>query len=278
MLDKLAPNPPQTLLIEGGTEKTRLELALYWAMGANCPEVKNGAPCLKCTICKQTEALAYLDLHLFDGRISNKCDEENPGPVKALRMENIRSLKQALGTVPRGRKRVTIIQGLVQAREEASNSLLKTLEEPVDNALFVLLTPLRNQLLPTLVSRSICVALPWTNAANINDDLRAWEEEISQFLGSGQGLLPKLGNKGAINADIANDLILACQRALAQALGQNVSNSPILGFFSHLAAHPELAFQASQWLSQAQEMVLATVNPARVLEALFTRLYLLPKG
>lgn len=271
MLQRLALAPPQTLLIEGATEEARMAAALYWGMAANCQADK--APCLTCPACKQIAALEYLDLFIFDGRISNKADEEKPGQIRALRMENIRALKQALGTEPRDKKRIVIITGLVQTREEASNSLLKILEEPTDKALFVLLTPQREQILPTLVSRSFCVTLPWTVALEANE----WENEIAGFLSSGKGLLNKIAAKGALDAATAANIILTCQKVLAQALSDRACDSPLAGYFQHIANNAACAFEVTCWLNEAQTMLLATVNPARVLEALFSKLYLLPR-
>ncbi|MDE5832871.1 MAG: DNA polymerase III subunit delta', partial [Desulfovibrio sp.] len=159
--------PPGVLLFEGGTEEKRLAAATRWAKTVNCPQKKDGKPCGECPVCRQIDARAYLDVWYFDGRISNKEDEENPGVVAALRIENIRKLKAAIGVKPHGEgKRIAIIQGMYSTREEALNTMLKTLEEPGDFTLFALLVPQRQQILPTLVSRSLCLPLPWESSAS----------------------------------------------------------------------------------------------------------------
>lgn len=275
LLEKLAVSQPQTLLIEGGSEDGRNQLALYWAKIFNCPEAAaNKSPCLLCPVCKQISALEYLDLLVYDGRISNKADEENPGPVKSLRKNNIDNLKQVLGTAPRGKgKRIIVFSGMSQTREEAMNSLLKTLEEPAKGTLFVLLTPHREQILPTLVSRAHCFTLPWIYLRDESQNNNL-EEEAAKFIQTGHGFLDAVSAKGAIDAQTADKLILACQLSLLDAYADSSAKNLTIAF-RNIVKTPQKGFLASQWLEEAQAMLSQTVSPQRVLEALFTKLFLL---
>lgn len=65
-LDAMASAPPQSIVIEGGTEDERVALSLYWAMRLNCAEA--AAPCGSCSVCRQIQDLAFSDLLFFDGR------------------------------------------------------------------------------------------------------------------------------------------------------------------------------------------------------------------
>lgn len=285
-LGALASNPPQSLLIEGGTENQRFEFGLYWAMLANCPtalaatSTSGGRPCMECAVCRQIEANEHLDLRVYDGRISNSQDEERPGPIKALRMENMRELKASLGIRPHGTgKKVVIFQGMNQTREEALNSLLKTIEEPSPYTLFVLLAPQRQQILPTLVSRSICLTLPWTDSSWQNEEVAKWEKSLCDFFNSGSDFLDKIAAKGAINAVDASQLILSLQRALARGVKEKETKTETGGILdsamARLAGNANAMTLATSWLMEAQNMLNATANPVRVLEALSTKLYLL---
>ena len=160
VLHRLAGNPPQVLLLEGGTEPQRLAAARYWAACVNCPQPgSEGGPCLICPTCMQIDAGEHLDVLAYDGRISNADDEAHPGPIRALNMDNIRELKQKLRDAPHGQgRRVVLLMGVEQNRSNAANALLKALEEPSPSSCFVLLAARREQLLPTLVSRSLCLA------------------------------------------------------------------------------------------------------------------------
>lgn len=281
-LEQLALRPPQCLLIEGGTEASRLEAALHWAATINCPEARinrstgqAASPCLVCPVCSQIQANENLDLHLYDGRISNKLDEEKPGPVRSLRMENMRELKSLVATAPHGDgKRVAIFQGMSQTREEAANSLLKTLEEPTPHSLFVLLTPQREQLLQTLVSRSFCLTVPWTDCSTQDEASAQWEAELADFLTRGIGFLDRVAAKGALDAQLAGQIISGCQKALARSLGGRPGGT-IDGAFGNLAHNPDKAALASRWIEEAQTMLNAAVSPARVLEAFSARMFAL---
>ena len=99
-LDSLGAAPPQVLLLEGGTEAQRLDAALYWACRANSPDAeRDGSPCLNCPTCRQMAAWENLDLSAYDGRISNTQDQTEPGPIRALTIENVRELKSKLGSL-----------------------------------------------------------------------------------------------------------------------------------------------------------------------------------
>lgn len=274
VLARLSRRPPQTLLLEGGTAAQRMDLAKYWAALANCEEIiANGArdkPCLACNACRQIGANEFLDLSIHDGRISNTEDEENPGPIKALNMNRVRELKGLISQPPHGDgKRVVILMGLPVNRDNAANALLKALEEPNKDTLFVLLAAQRQQLLPTLVSRSFVLTLPWPDPHQATR--MPFEDELAAFFANGQKFLDRISLKGAIDNAVAEQIILDCQKSLMRVLAGD-TNGQMERIFAR-AADPKIAANMIRWFSEAQEMLQYTVNPARVLEGLFTRLF-----
>ena len=276
VLDNLGAAPPQVLLLEGGSEAQRMDTARYWAMRINCPTAgASGTPCLACPSCQQIAAGEHLDLAAYDGRISNREDEENPGPVRAFNMERVRELKVRLRDAPHGQgRRVVLLMGLSLTRDEASNALLKALEEPSNTTVFVLLAPQREQLLPTLVSRSFCLTLPWPDCHADDPDMQPWEDALAQFLVQGQGFLDKVAGKGAIDAAGATRLLLCCQKAMSRILSD--THNPARPLDAALVLlHGKGRAAACQWFAEAQEALNYGVTPARVLEALAARLYAL---
>ncbi|MBD5607619.1 MAG: DNA polymerase III subunit delta' [Desulfovibrio sp.] len=274
-LDALSYSPPGVLLLEGGSEENRLRIATRWARALNCRGKKDFAPCGECAVCRQIEAREYLDVLYFDGRISNKDDDENPGVFAALRIENIRKVKAALGVKPHGDgKRVVIIQGMGTTREEALNTMLKTLEEPGEFTNFVLLTPQRGQILPTLVSRSFCVTLPWESSASASSEAgRRREDELGEFIERGSaGYLDKLAAKGQTDVQSATEMLAACQRALVRA----TIKAPVGALdrsLAKIANNPERIALCARWLIEAQEMIALGVTPVRALEAMATKFF-----
>lgn len=276
VLDNLGATPPQVLLLEGGSEAQRLDAARYWAARINCPqEEASGAPCLTCPVCMQIADGEHLDLAAYDGRISNREDEENPGPVRAFNMERVRELKVRLRDAPHGQgRRVVILMGLSLTRDEASNALLKALEEPSSTTVFVLLAPQREQLLPTLVSRSFCLTLPWPDSRADDEDMRPWEDALAQFLVQGQGFFDRVAAKGAIDAAGATRLLLCCQKAMSRILsGRHDPARPLDAALAGLRGKARAV--ACQWFAEAQDALNYGVTPARILEALAARLFAL---
>lgn len=98
--------------------------------------------CGECSPCRKVASGSHADLHRLAPTGSS------------IPIADVRSLQQALGyqSFERGRK-VAIIRDSFRLTREASNALLKTLEEPPAGTHVVLLSHHKNQLLPTLVSR-----------------------------------------------------------------------------------------------------------------------------
>lgn len=272
-LDRLGSRPPQVLLLEGGTEAQRLDAARYWACRCKCPQADAaGHPCLACAVCNQIAHHEHMDLLAFDGRISNAEDEANPdNPVRALNMDNIRALKSVINDPPHGHGcRVVVLMGLEGRRSSAANALLKALEEPSPTTVFVLLAMQREQILPTLVSRSFCLTLPWP-------DPEAWAGDpdiaraLADFFRDGKSLFDITGRKG-FDVRGAQDILLAVQKALLRVMA---GRPPVPGTAEAALAGlaPEDRMLASRWLAEAQEGLALGVTPARVIEAFTASIY-----
>ncbi len=275
-LAQLAAGAPQVLLLEGGIESERQAMALWWAALQYCQNRRaDGQPCCLCSACLHIGARINPDILAYDGRISNTADEENPGPVRALNKNNAVILKGKLGDNTRsGLKRVVIISGIEEgSRSAAANALLKVLEEPSEVNLFVLLTAQREQILPTLVSRSFVYTLPWPSTHFVPRELKVWEDALALFLQSGQGWWKMTSTKGAVTAELALQILLLCQKRLITTLaGGNTSSVGALSpIFANLSAQKRL--ELSQKLDAAGEAVQYNVNPARILDSLAVDIY-----
>ena len=251
-LNKLASDPPQVLILEGGSVAERFSVALWHAARLNCPEGR--PPCLHC-------ANLFHDLYVLDGR---------EGSIK---IETVRELRTILGEAPRGDgKRVVILAEAQSLGVEAANALLKSLEEPRPGVCFLLLAPQRERLLPTLVSRGWVVTLAWPEAGTPSTpELFQWEEALAEFMASGQGWLDKTSGKGAVDAALARRIVLSVQKAQA-ALHAGRDGGP-LG--RRLAILPEAGhLHVNDLLAQCQESLDYMVSPPLVLNCLATRLHI----
>lgn len=133
-------------LVTGIEHIGKSTLACTLAQVLNCTHPP--VPCGQCRSCKLIAAGKHPDLHLV-------APENN-----TLRIDQIRTLQHDLALSPvEGRYRVAIIDGMEKATAEASNALLKSLEEPPPNVVLILIAPEPESLLPTIVSRCQLIAL-----------------------------------------------------------------------------------------------------------------------
>ena len=251
-LDRLAGNPPRSLLLEGGTVEERLALARFWAARLMCRETS--PPCGQCRICQQVAEDASRDLFLLNGAEG------------AITIDTVREVRAVLGDPPAGRGPRVIILAEAQALGDgAANALLKSLEEPMPGNVFVLLAPSREILLPTLVSRSFVLTLGWPRGDRENTDLREWLQALAEFIQSGRGpWLEWTGRKGNVDASLADGVLREVQRCLVQAGYGN----PETALARLLASRLDVVAvrQVGVVVENALESLEVGANPAVVLE------------
>jgi DNA polymerase-3 subunit delta' len=82
------------------------------------------------------------------------------GPLRQISIPQMRLVKNLATYKPsRGKRRVFLIDRIDRANEQAANSLLKTLEEPPEYVIFVITAENAYDLLPTIRSRSLMLAM-----------------------------------------------------------------------------------------------------------------------
>jgi len=122
-----------------GTGKT--SIARIFAKTINCENLKNGEPCSKCDSCKLITDARALDIIEIDAA-------SNTG------VDNIRELRETVKLPPSSLKhKVYIIDEVHMLSGGAFNALLKTLEEPPANVVFILATTEVHKIPETILSR-----------------------------------------------------------------------------------------------------------------------------
>src|SRR5258708_17752640 len=123
-----------------GVGKTTAARILAKAM--NCIKGPTQNPCGECDSCKEIAAGTSLDVIEIDAASNRGIDQ-------------IRELREMVRYAPAAsRRKVVILDEAHMLTGEASNALLKTLEEPPDRVIFVIATPQREDLLDTIRSHS----------------------------------------------------------------------------------------------------------------------------
>jgi DNA polymerase-3 subunit delta' len=118
------------------------------AAAVNCSAADGLSACGFCPSCKKLISGSHPDFLLV-------------APEKgAIKIAQIRKLIKTLSFVPyEAKTRVVLIEDVHTMRQEAANSLLKTLEEPPDNNLLILTADSAGNVLSTIMSR--CQSVPF---------------------------------------------------------------------------------------------------------------------
>ncbi len=122
-----------------GVGKTTVARIL--AKGLNCEKGPTPFPCGRCEMCKEIETGNSLDVIEIDGASNRGIDQ-----IRELR-ENVRFMPV------KARYKVIIIDEVHMLTNEAFNALLKTLEEPPENVVFIFATTEPRKIPETVLSR-----------------------------------------------------------------------------------------------------------------------------
>ncbi len=123
-----------------GTGKTTTARILAKSLNCLSP-LDNGDPCDKCEVCISIKDGSYIDLIEIDAASNRGIDD-------------IRDLKGNARLAPaRGKRKIYIIDEVHMLTQEAFNALLKTLEEPPKNTVFILCTTEEHKVPETIKSR-----------------------------------------------------------------------------------------------------------------------------
>lgn len=123
-----------------GTGKT--SAAKIFAKAINCPHTKNGEPCNECDLCTQITQGSLGDVIEIDAASNNGVEE-------------IRDIREKANYAPtQAEYKVYIIDEVHMLSMGAFNALLKTLEEPPENVIFILATTEPHKIPLTIISRT----------------------------------------------------------------------------------------------------------------------------
>ena len=141
-------NCPQSLVLTGQNGVGKLTLAIEFALALLCQNPTDSGACGKCNSCHTYASGMNPNIYFWYPKGQNTT------------IDQMRSLKENAGYAPiRNKYKVNIIQNADTLNTEASNSILKVIEEPPEYLVNILVYDNQANILQTIRSRSILVAL-----------------------------------------------------------------------------------------------------------------------
>ncbi len=149
---------PHAFLLAGPKGIGKTSAARIIAKVINCEHLKGTDPCNKCEQCVSITKGNNLDVIEMDAASHRGIDD-------------IRILRDAVKLAPtKAKKKIYIIDEAHMLTTEASNALLKTLEEPPEHVIFILATTNPEKLIDTIRSRTTYIPF---RKANIDEIVRS---------------------------------------------------------------------------------------------------------
>lgn len=165
-------NLPHAMILSGPEGCGKSEFALFLARALNCGSVSQQSartePCGTCRSCQLLDGGAHPDIvHLIP--------EEGSQFIKVDQIRQINEFVAQSGQI--SALKVVVLDSVSALNINAANALLKSLEEPASNTLYLLLDNQMGTLLPTIRSRCQTVKLPVPDTADAKSWLSVQGEE-----------------------------------------------------------------------------------------------------
>lgn len=209
--DLVKGTPKQSYLFTGvrGTGKT--SMARILAQSFNCKHPKeDGSPCGTCSSCMEVKNNSSMDVYELDAASNNS-------------VENIRDILENIQYKPIYNKKVFILDECHMLSNAASNALLKVLEEPPADVVFILCTTEAHKVLPTIISRCSRYDFEKISQEKISNHLRSvcekhnvsYEESALDIIAKAANggmrdalsILDKFMSEGEIRAAVVSDVL-----------------------------------------------------------------------
>ena len=192
---KVGTNLPPALLMYGVEGVGKRTLALHLAQSALCEKASFlKEPCGICGSCHLFQAETHPDFKILSNdEVDTSADEEGAASTKKVKqvisVKTVRELGSFCYTKHhRGHAKVIIIDPADNLNQNASNALLKNLEEPPAFLHFILLAKHSESLIPTILSRclkvhvrapELAVTSDWLNRQTSINQIEEHKKELA---------------------------------------------------------------------------------------------------
>lgn len=242
---------PHALLFSGREGCGNLPAAMAFAQHLYCTDKKDNGPCGLCASCVKVSKLAHPDLHLVfpiakskDVKSSddlmkefreaflqnpyltlnewfNEISAENKQPIIPVEEAND-ILRKLSYTSYEGSYKMMIIWQPEKMNAESANKLLKILEEPPEQTVFVLVSNNPEQLLATIFSRV---------------------QQIPFYSVSGEEIASALVERFKVNGEVAKQTAILANGSYSEAIHLISQNEESVSFLSNFQTFMRLALK-----------------------------------
>lgn len=197
-----------------GDRDTIFQAALDFALALNCLAPQAQRPCGRCRPCILGQKESFSDFMVLRPEKTNYA-------VKQIR----ELIKNVQFTAQEGRYRVFLLQDIDKLNDVSANALLKTLEEPAANTVFLLLSDNADKTLATIESR--CRIIRWQRVEQCStDQLDAAYELLTTLPGSSREYIFQLSQNYSNEKDKAKarEKLRALVQGITEILSRNYGN------------------------------------------------------
>lgn len=164
-------NFAHSYIIEGGSAASRLRCAEIIACSLVCTQKNGIMPCSMCPQCRKIIANEHSDIKILGGDGAD------------IKVDDVRHISKDAYVMPTDCDfHIYILRDADRMNKNAQNALLKILEEPPADTVFILLTASKEMLLPTVVSRAQSHTLGKSSVSEIAEAFSAKFPSVSPEL------------------------------------------------------------------------------------------------
>lgn len=158
---------PHAIMLKGPHGTGKLDFAMQMAQSLLCEApARDGSACGECPSCHWFQQETHPDFRLLQPEAFAEADdgeEREAGkkkPSRQISVDQVRALGDFANlSAHQGGHRVVLIHPAEAMNTAAANALLKTLEEPTARMILILVSHKPQQLLPTIRSRCVALAM-----------------------------------------------------------------------------------------------------------------------
>ena len=247
-------NIPHAMLFTGVDGIGKRTTAMALGMALNCPSPVGVSACGECPSCQKVISGAHPDMITVR-------------PEGAfIKIDQVRALSRQLRFAPlEGSRRVVIINDAQAMNLEASNAILKVLEEPPKGTFIILTANQTTDLLPTIVSRCQQVAfrpIPYEKVADVLVELQGLDRQTATTLAvSTKGSLGK-----ALSVDGEKWSVWRA-RLVEQIASLSIrSIQPVFGLVAAIASDKDRLVDALDMImTWFRDVLMCKVSPERII-------------